>query len=133
MISHQGNIIEIKDNNVKIKIIQQEACKSCSASALCVGEGKERIIDAKMPDNIDLKLGDTVNVIISEEAGLLSVLFAYVIPFILIIISLTVSYVLKFSELTAIMIIFLSLIIYFIILYFSKNKLDKKLKISISK
>ena len=86
---------------------------------------KDKYIDVEADAN-EFKVGDAVTIYGQTSMGLLAVLLAFVIPFILI---LLVLFILKqYNEILSGTIALASLIPYFIILSFFNSKLKSKLK-----
>ncbi|MBQ0082143.1 MAG: SoxR reducing system RseC family protein [Paludibacteraceae bacterium] len=89
-IRHRGVIIAIKDGVAKVRIMQTSACAECHAKSACtVSDQKEKIIDAEMRHD-DFSIGDEVYVIVQKNIGISAVLLAYVLPFVLIIVTMAI-------------------------------------------
>ena len=69
-ISHEGTIISIEKENLRVRIIQNSACASCKIAGHCqTAESKEKIIEVTTPDYADFSVGDKVNVTESVGVG----------------------------------------------------------------
>lgn len=131
-IEHTGIIRHIEGNKVKVEIVQMSACSSCHAKGACTAaDMDEKIIDA-INDNPALKVGDAVNIYGENGGGLFAVLLAFVIPFVLILLSLIITGRFIQSEAISGLISLSVLIPYFIILSLFNNKLKKKFTFYIS-
>ncbi len=132
IIEHSGIIHSINGKHVQVQIIQESACSACHAKGVCTAAAdmKDKYIDVEADAN-EFKVGDAVTIYGQTSMGLLAVLLAFVIPFILI---LLVLFILKqYNEILSGTIALASLIPYFIILSFFNSKLKSKLKFYIKK
>ncbi len=93
MIKHDGIVIAVNgDGTVLVRIVQTSACASCKAKAMCASaESKEKEILAlyvgdetmRREDEIqDIKIGDEVVVKVQQKMGWKAVLLAYILPFV---------------------------------------------------
>jgi len=132
-IEHNGKITQIDGCKIQVQIIQVSACSSCHAKGACsASDMDEKIIEAESFDST-LKIGDTVQLTGESSMGLFAVLIAFVIPFLLILLSLYVSGFYTTNEAISGTISLGILIPYFIILSFFNKKLKNKLKFSVQK
>ncbi|MBN2765583.1 MAG: SoxR reducing system RseC family protein [Paludibacteraceae bacterium] len=132
-IEHSGFITRIEGKNVQVQIIQMSACSSCHAKGACsASDMDEKFVDVESTDDT-LKIGDMVNIVGESSTGLLAVLLAFVIPFLLILTSLFVLRRFLPNEAISGTISLSLLIPYYIILSLFNKKLKKKLQFSIEK
>jgi sigma-E factor negative regulatory protein RseC len=132
-IEHSGIIESINGQQMRVQIVQMSACSSCHAKGACsAADMDEKYIDVESND-IDLKVGDAVNIYGQSSMGLFAVLLAFVLPFILILLSLIVANNFTKNEGIAGTISLAVLIPYFAILSLFNNKLKRKLKFYIRK
>jgi sigma-E factor negative regulatory protein RseC len=116
-----------------VSIIQQSACSGCHAKGACsVAEMDEKIIDVESSDKI-LKVGDSVTLYGQSSMGLLAVLLAFVIPFLLILITLLILRYYISSEALSGLIALSTLIPYYIVLSLFNRKLKTRLQFYIKK
>lgn len=59
----KGNVYKISGNYAHVKTPRPKACESCSNYALCSGKD----VDMKVLNNIGAKIGDTVEIEVSED------------------------------------------------------------------
>ena len=128
IIEHLGVVQSIEGMLIHVKIIQVSACAACSAKGLCSSaESKEKTVDIFDKDAKKYSVGDQVNIIGTASMGLQAVMWAFVIPFVIIIVALFVSFTLtKGNESLSGIITILSVIPYYFILYLMRNKMSKK-------
>lgn len=128
IIKHSGVVQSIDGMLIRVKIVQTSACAACSAKGLCSSaESKEKTVDIFDKDANNYSVGDQVDIIGTTSLGLQAVWWAFGIPFVLIILTLFVSFALTDgNESLSGIISILSLIPYYIFLYFYRDKMAKK-------
>ncbi len=125
-IKHEGIISEIYNNCVYVRIVQSSACSDCHAKNMCsISESKEKVIE--IPNLFEeYHVGEEVIVTGNSSLGMKAVLYAFVIPLILIMIVLASTIKLSGSESISAIFAIASLGVYLIILYLLREKLKKK-------
>ena len=131
-IKHEGYISKISENAITVSLKGNINCEGCKAKAACgVSESNDKEIEV-FETNQTFNLNESVQIILEKGLGLKAVFFAYVLPFILLIITLFVaSNFLK--EWVAGLLSLSMLIPYYLLLYFTKDSFQKMFKISILK
>ena len=87
MIKHDGIIIALnEDSTALVRIVQTSACAACKAKAMCASaesaEKEMTVTLANSPSPIaDIKVGDTVEVMVQQKMGWKAVVLAYLLPF----------------------------------------------------
>ena len=87
MIKHDGIIIALnEDGTALVRIVQTSACAACKAKAMCASaesaEKEMTVTLANSPSPIaDIKVGDTVEVMVQQKMGWKAVVLAYLLPF----------------------------------------------------
>ncbi len=127
-IIHQGFIAAMDADHIEVSIESKSACASCHASGACNAADKStRLINIKnSPLYRHLKIGDWVTVQGNFSSGLKAVLFAYVIPFVLILITLMIASAVTNNNLFSGLLALGITIPYFAILYFNRKKFEKQ-------
>lgn len=111
--------------------MQVSACASCHAKGTCSAANQdEKLIDVESNDH-SFSVGQLVNITGSATLGLLAVLLAFVLPFILILVSLLVLSNFQITETVAGMLSLSLLIPYFVVLALFNKYLKRKLKFNI--
>lgn len=124
-ITHQGVIEAIENNLVKVRIVNLSACASCHAKGACsAADMDEKVIDV-FTNNKNYKLGQTVTIASKLKSGYKAIFYGYVLPFLLVFITLIILTVLSFTETTAGLISLGILIPYYVTLYLFRNQLGK--------
>ena len=99
-IKHQGIVENINGSHLQVRIIQTSACASCSVKGHCTSaDTKEKLVDVTVDNAASYQPGDHVWVMGELSMGALAVLFAFIFPFLILIISLFVFMALWNDEL----------------------------------
>lgn len=132
-IEHSGFVTRIEGKNIQVQIIQMSACSSCHAKGACsAADMDEKFVDVESTDDT-LRIGDQVNIVGESSTGLLAVLLAFVIPFMLILTSLFFLRNIVPNEAVSGTVSLALLIPYYIILSLFNKKLKRKLQFRIEK
>jgi sigma-E factor negative regulatory protein RseC len=134
MIEHEGIIEKINGNQITVRIIQKSACSSCHAKGACIAaDSKEKLVN--ISDNTG-QFFEKEKVIIEgkESMGYTAILWAFVVPLIILISILVLSLnYLQQSETEAALISIIALVPYYFIMYLFRNKMANSFKFSIKK
>lgn len=126
-IKHLGIVENINGSRLKVKIVQSSACSSCSVKAHCsASETKEKIIDVYNKNNVPCQIGEQVMIVGTTSMGMKAVLLAFVLPFVVLLLSLIVSLKLTggdeaFSALVSLG----TLVPYYLIIYICRKKISR--------
>ncbi len=130
-IEHEGVIIDINLKTIYIRIRQESACSGCHANKICsVAESKDKIIEIPYISGKH-KTGDSVFITGKTSMGLKAVFYAFVIPLILIIISLGITTRFRCDEGLTAGIALAVPFFYYLLLYSFREKLKQKFTFSI--
>lgn len=125
-IEHSGIIQSMKNGYARVLITQVSACAGCHARSACMAsDRKEKVIDVPCHDT-RFKPGDRVTIAGSSSIGRKAVLFAFILPFIVLFSVLLIVYAVTHDELRAGLISLLTLIPYYLILYLLRNTMKKQ-------
>ncbi|MDE6215125.1 SoxR reducing system RseC family protein [Bacteroides sp.] len=126
-IKHQGVVEEINGSHLRVRIIQTSACASCSIKGHCSSaDTKEKLIDVYDMRALSFQPGDRVWVAGELSMGMMAVLLAFVLPFLLLIISLFAFMALWNDELWSALGSLALLVPYYGILWMNKSRMKKK-------
>jgi positive regulator of sigma E activity len=132
-IEHSGIIKEIQDNLIHVLIVQQSACGECDVNGVCsVSDHQEKIIEIESTDST-YQIGEKVILFGNQSIGLQAVFVAFVIPFILVLLTLIILQSFISNEAISGVIALLVLVPYYSILSFFNKKFNKKFKFEIKK
>lgn len=134
-IDHTGTIIDIIGNVIKVQIKAQPACQNCYAKKICsTGEEKDIIIDINTPDAVNYKINESVKVLLKLSTGYKAIILAYIIPLLLVLLFLLVCItILNIEEVNAGMFSITVLFLYYLLLYYFRNKIKKKFTFELMK
>ena len=131
-IKHQGIVENIHGTHMQVRIIQTSACATCSIKGHCTSaDTKEKLIDVTGADTSAYQVGDHVWVIGELSMGFMAVLLAFVIPFLILVISLFILMALWDDELSASLCSLALLVPYYYIIWLNKARLGKKFSFTI--
>lgn len=126
-ITHKGIIKQIDKTHVTVQIMQASACAVCEAKSLChSAESKEKMIEVEAVDAASFQVGQEVMLVGTLSQGLKAVVYAYILPLVLMlaVLFLAISYGLDeaLSALCAIAV----LIPYYIVIFLLRHHLSRK-------
>lgn len=127
-IEHEGEILTIEGQKVKVRILSKSACSTCHAKSICgTGDSKEKIIDVHLPSQIhSYKVGDNVIVGITRKMGTHAVLLGFVLP-LLIMVGFAILMLLRgCSEALAAGVALGAVALYYAVIYLLRNKIEKQ-------
>lgn len=131
-IKHNGVVDDVEEGCVRVRILQSSACSACKVAAHCnASETKEKIIEVQVADADRYQRGDSVIVVADTAVGFRASLYGYLLPLILMVVSLVAVLKITQSEGYAAMSALGILIPYYIGLYLLRNKLRNKLSFSL--
>lgn len=125
-VSHPGVVVGIGEQDLEIEILSASSCGSCNIKSACgMSEMKEKRITVPRPHDKEFIVGQPVSIVMSAKQGNKAALLAYFIPT-LIIIVLTVVLSNLMKEWLAALVGIGALAVYYVILYFFRDKLRDK-------
>ena len=131
-IKHNGVVDGVEEGCVRVRILQSSACSACKVAAHCnASETKDKIIEVQVADADRYQRGDSVIVVADTAVGFRASLYGYLLPLILMVVSLVAVLKITQSEGYAAMSALGILIPYYIGLYLLRNKLRNKLSFSL--
>ena len=123
-IRHEGVVENIGADGLTVRILQASACSSCEARKLCrSSESKEKLVEVK-GHYPTLQVGDSVILCGSVRQGLRASVLAYVVPLVLMLVSLFAGTRL-WGEKAGALVALLTLALYYGVLFLLKDKLGK--------
>ena len=134
IIKHRGIVENIDGSHIVVRIVQTSACSACSAKGLCnASESKEKQIDV-YEVNPSCQIGEEVMVCGTTSMGMRAVLLAFGVPLLILVLALGVS--MKLTSEDALLssgIALVSVVPYYIAIYFCKDKLNRTFSFTIEK
>ena len=134
IIKHRGIVEKVDGSHIVVRIVQTSACSACSAKGLCnASESKEKQIDV-YEANPSYQIGEEVMVCGTTSMGMRAVLLAFGVPLLILILALGVSMKLTGEDaLLSSGIALVSVVPYYIGIYFCKDKLNRTFSFTIEK
>ena len=124
VIRHEGVVERISDNICYVRFLQSSACSGCAAQRLCnSSESKEKIITIPL-NGIKVEVGETVNVEGTVVQGLRAVYICYLLPLLLMVISLFAG-VKMGGDLMGVLLSLCILAVYYGVLYVFRNRIGE--------
>lgn len=131
-IKHLGIVESIQGSHLSVRIVQTSACAACSAKGHCSSaDSKDKIIDIIDTAASSYQVGERVMVVGEMSMGMMAVVLAFIIPFVLLIFSLFLFVALIGNELYAALLSLAILIPYYFILWLNKTRLKQKFSFTI--
>lgn len=128
-----GTVIQAVEGRLHISLTCHSACAHCQSNKSCgFAESQEKEIDIEHADWRQFAPGDRVEVDIRESQGLLAVLIAYLLPAILALVVLLVTYN-PWGELRAAGATLAFIALYFVALRLLRGKLQRHFTYSVKK
>lgn len=124
-IQHEGVVQKADEKSVIVKIISYAACSGCHAEGFCTMSNKEdKLIE--VTGNYNVNPGDNVIIMMNQSMGYTAILLSYILPLVAVLVLLIILISFSVSELAAGLFSLVILVLYYIILYLFRNKIDKK-------
>jgi sigma-E factor negative regulatory protein RseC len=124
-ITHQGIIDSVSLNSVNVRIVSASACSACHANGACnASDMQEKIIEAN-PGDKKLKVGEWVTIISKESMGFKALFLGYIIPFLVVLVTLIIATLMSMSETVAGILSVGMLVPYYAVLYLTKDRVKK--------
>lgn len=133
LINHEGIIEEIEDDVAHVRIDSRSACAACHAKGACGAADQEnKYLDIPLR-GVAYNTGESVQVQVARRLGFKAVAFGYIYPFLLLMAVLIGLSLAGVNELRAGMIALLSLLPYYLALYFFRKRIESAFTFSIQK
>lgn len=131
-IKHLGIVENIQGSHLSVRIVQTSACASCSVKGHCSSaDSKDKIIDIIDTAAASYKVGEQVMIIGETSMGMMAVVLAFIIPFVLLIFSLFLLMALLENELYAALLSLAVLVPYYFILWLNRTRLKQQFSFTI--
>ncbi len=130
-IRHKGFVKTVNSDKMIVTIVNQSACSTCHAKGACtVSDYQNKEIEINEFSG-NYQPGQEVTVVFKESKGFGALLWGYVLPFIVVLITLIVVLEITDDELKAGLISLAVLIPYYTTLYFLRHHLKKIFKFEV--
>lgn len=133
-IKHAGVVDGVEGECVRVRILQSSSCSACKVAAHCnASETKEKIIDVMDADASHYQKGDRVMVVADTAVGFRASLYGYLLPLILMVVTLVGVLAATHSEGLAAVSALGILMPYYVLLFLMRNKLRNRLSFSLER
>ena len=133
-IRHSGIVKEITPSTIVVEIEGKSACSQCHAKGACAAsESKIKRIDVRRTPNVEVEVGERVEVVLKASLGLKAVFISYVLPLIILLILLLTLPNMGVSELLTGLISLLAVGGYFVVIYLLRKRLADRFDYVIAK
>ena len=133
-IKHAGVVDGVEGECVRVRILQSSACSACKVAAHCnASETKEKIIDVMDADASHYQKGDQVMVVADTAVGFRASLYGYLLPLILMVVTLVGVLAATHSEGLAAVLALGILMPYYVLLFLMRNKLRNRLSFTLER
>lgn len=127
-ICHSGIVESIDDGCVHVRIVQTSACAACKVAGYCnAAESKEKIIDVYCDSVAAYQIGQQVVVSTSGQVAVKALLWAFGVPFVLLMTVLVLVLLLTANEGLAALSALAALVPYYLVLWLLRNKMREQL------
>ena len=107
-----------------MEIVSESACAACHASGLCgMAESRKKIIDVPSKPGRVYEPGEEVEVCLARKTGMRAVLLSYVVPVGILLILILYLSMIGMGELAAGVLSVAGVAVYYLILYFFRDRL----------
>ena len=129
-IEHKGIVEKIEGSCITVKITSQSACASCHAKSACTISGStDKFIDVYSSQKFEP--GNEVMIMGTQGQGFKAAWLAYVLPAILVMATLIITYTVSGNEALSGIMALLILIPYFLVLKMRNNGLKRTFSFNI--
>lgn len=125
IIRQEAIVLSQTEYSVRVSMACRSACAACHAKSACTSmDQQEKIIDVPLIKNDHFEEGEQVWVAMNQQMGLKAVLYAYLLPFFLFLISLLTCIQFIQNEVVCAGISLSIILIYYFFLYIMRSKLS---------
>lgn len=128
-VSHPGVVSEVTDKEIKVKIVSSGACGGCNIKSACnVADMAEKELVISVENGEEYSIGQPVSIRMSARQGNKAVLYAYLVPAVLLIFMILLFSVMGMKDLYVALAAITVVGIYYFVLYLFRNKIKKQFK-----
>lgn len=133
-IEHSGTVIAVEDGRVDVELSVGDACGACSAKILCgMGEREGKVVNVFTSMARYYAVGEQVEVSVERYMGVKAVVYAYIVPFVLMLAVLLILFGIGADDLTAGLSCLGAVGIYYLVFYFFRHRFEKEITFKIRK
>ena len=133
-IEHKGRVLSSGEGVVRVAIEVNEACGSCASRKACaMGQGTTREIVVYTDNATQYSVGEVVNVMARQSAGVMAVVLCYVVPLVELVIALALAVAVGVADGVAAIISLGVTAVYYCVLGLFHKRIAKKIVFTINK
>ena len=133
-IEHKGRVLSIGEGVVRVAIEVNEACGSCASRKACaMGQGTTREIVVYTDNAEQYSVGEVVNVMARQSAGVMAVVLCYAVPLVVLVTALVLAVAVGISDGVAAIISLGVTAVYYLVLGLFHKRISKKIVFTINK
>lgn len=126
-IRHRGKIVDIDPVVTKVEILRTSACSACHAKELCgFSEEEKRIVDVATSGFDPHQIGEEVTLCMKKSMGMKAVWIAYVIPLVILVISVLVLSAFGLGELAMGLGAIAAVALYYVVILCFRDRLSNE-------
>ncbi len=134
LLEHKGVVSEVGEKLVEVEFVTESACSECKAKGLCgVEEGDKRFVTVYEPNAQYFVVGEEVMIGVSEVMGMKAAVYAYIIPFFILLGGLLLTTHLGWSEVVSGLSSLGLMCLYYVGLWFFRRRIEKEIVFKIRK
>ena len=136
-IEHEGKVVSVDKDYIAVEILNKSACAACHAKGVC-GASDEAVKVVEVAQDIttlteDYQVGETVNVVMSSAMGTQAIGLAYVVPLLVLMLSILVFSLCGAGEVLMGLGSLGAVALYYLGVFFYRKKISKIFIFSIEK
>lgn len=133
-ITHEGVVVAVEKNLLKVKIEAASACGACHAKGLCsMAEKTDKEICVKTPHASDYTVDEQVHVYLMSDTGLKAVGYAYGLSLAAGALAFIAASFLTENQLVWALSALAAIVLYFLILRLCAPRLNRKFSFGVEK
>jgi sigma-E factor negative regulatory protein RseC len=134
LLEHKGIVSEVGEKLVEVEFVTESACGHCKARGLCgVDEGNRRFVSVYEPMAQYYTVGEEVMIGVSEVMGMKAALWAYIVPFFILLGGLLLTTRLGWGEVAAGLGSLGVMCLYYVGLWIFRRRIEKDIVFKIRK
>lgn len=129
----EGVVTKIERDHIIVRMIRSSACSGCHAKGVChSGDAKEEDLHVSdFPDG--LAEGDRVRILFPDTKGLKAVVYAFVLPLVLLILGVIVLTRYEMSEVSMVLSLLALMAVYYLILTMFRKRFIKTFELKVER
>lgn len=134
-ITHEGVVIGVDGQQVTVQFVQNSACSSCHAKALCTGGSSESAEKRVVANSygVPYQVGEQVKIIVAGGLAWSAVVIAFVVPLVFALVSLFVCVELTGSEVAGSLGTLALLALYYLVVWTQRHRLERRVEFTLER